>query len=227
MTTAATMSDGNSGNNYEHHDCAPAVASSRRCRYSLQLAACMLVLLPPPSSSHNFFVSSFTVSPSIVTPTKFTRATKLFSDNLEEEDYEKYTQQYYNDQQQQQNQQQQDQQQQDQDEEEPQGLVLDGLDQQMRQMSSKYGFTESDFLAAARKRAEERVESVNSMSTDEDWQKIAEAKKKEQGDIDDWENSLKEAGNTDSQILMFTDPPPGGEDGEDGDSGEEPKLLLF
>jgi len=222
------MSYGNSGNNYAHHHTAPVVAC-RRCRYSLQLAACMLVLLPP-SGSRNFFISSFTISsPNTATP-KFARTTKLFSDNYEEEDYEQYTQQYYDDQQQQ-DQQQQDQQynqqQQGQDEEQQQGLVLDGLDQEMRQMSSEYGFTESDFLAAARKRAEERVESVNSMSSDEDWEQISEAKKQEQGDIDDWENSLKEAGNTDSQILMFTDPPPDGEDGEGGDSGEEPKLLLF
>jgi hypothetical protein len=109
--------------------------------------------------------------------------------------------------------------------EQNQGLILDGLAQEMNQMKSKYGFTESDYLAAARRRAEERVESINSMSNDEDWFKIAEEKKQEQGDIDDWENALKEAGNSDSQILMFTDPSPGGEDGEGGE--EEPKLLLF
>ena len=39
----------------------------------------------------------------------------------------------------------------------------------------------------------------------------------------DWENSMKEAGNMDSQILMFTDPPAD----DEGEDAEEPKLLLF
>lgn len=104
------------------------------------------------------------------------------------------------------------------------GLVLNGLDEEMGQFSSKYSFTESDFLAAARKRAQERPASRNG-ATDQDWKQLSEEKKEQYGQIDDWDNSLKEAGNADSQILMFTDPPPG-EEGEDGEEGE-PKLLLL
>lgn len=107
--------------------------------------------------------------------------------------------------------------------EEP-GLVLEGLDQQLGQLKSSYPTSEIDYLAAARKRAEERRESVNSMAKDEDWQKMADEKKNQFGEMDDWESSQKEAGNSDSQILMFTDPAPG--EGEDGEE-DEPKLLLF
>eukprot|EP00980_Cylindrotheca_fusiformis_P004508 scaffold961_cov122-Cylindrotheca_fusiformis.AAC.16 len=105
------------------------------------------------------------------------------------------------------------------------GLVLDGLDQEMNQFKSQYSFTETDYLAAARKRAEERRESVNSGASDEEWKKIAEEKESQYGTIDDWENSIKEAGNADSKILMFTEPPPA--DGEDDGEGSDPKLLLF
>jgi hypothetical protein len=104
------------------------------------------------------------------------------------------------------------------------GLVLDGLDQQMNQMASKYSFAESDFLRAAKERAAKRVDSHNSSAKDEDWKELAEQKKVEIGEIDDWENSQKEAGNEDSQILMFTDDSTGGEGGDDDG---EPKLLLF
>ncbi|KAL3922419.1 MAG: hypothetical protein SGILL_002215 [Bacillariaceae sp.] len=104
------------------------------------------------------------------------------------------------------------------------GLVLDELDQEMGKMASKFAFSESDFLAAAKKRAAERVESVNSSAADSDWKNLAAEKKSEMGEIDDWENSQKEAGNEDSQILMFTEP---SEDGEGGGDDGEPKLLLF
>jgi len=102
-----------------------------------------------------------------------------------------------------------------------QGLILNGLDREMSKMASKFSFTESDYLAAARRRAELKVESSNSVATDEEWFQVANEKKQQFGAIDDWENSAKEAGNADSQILMFTEPPPGGED------DNEPKLLLF
>lgn len=105
------------------------------------------------------------------------------------------------------------------------GLVLDGLDQEMNQFTSEFAFSESDYLAAARKRAEERKESVNSGASDDEWKKIAEEKETQYGTIDDWENAVKEAGNVDSQILMFTDPPADGDD-EDGEGGDS-KLLLF
>jgi hypothetical protein len=104
------------------------------------------------------------------------------------------------------------------------GLVLDGLDQEMGKMTSKFSFSEVDFLAAAKKRAEARVVSKNASAGDDDWKTLADEKKTKYGEIDDWENSKKEAGNEDSQILMFTDPPLDGDDeGEDA----EPKLLLF
>ena len=90
-------------------------------------------------------------------------------------------------------------------------------------MSTKYSFSESDFLAAARKRAEMKVESSNAGASDEEWQSMANQKKEQYGEVDDWENSKKEAGNVDSQILMFTEPSNDGSDGEDG----EDKLLLF
>ena len=70
-----------------------------------------------------------------------------------------------------------------------------------------------------------RVVSSNAGATDEEWQKVASEKKEQLGEIDDWENAVKEAGNTDSQILMFTDPSAESND-EDGEGGG-PKLLLF
>lgn len=109
-------------------------------------------------------------------------------------------------------------------EEDDQGLILSDLDQQMGQMRSKYPTSENEFLAAARQRALEKRASVEGGASDGDWQNLAEEKKEKFGEIDDWENSQKEAGNSDSQILMFTEPEGGeGEDGEDAD----PKLLLF
>ncbi|KAG7344034.1 hypothetical protein IV203_022042 [Nitzschia inconspicua] len=105
------------------------------------------------------------------------------------------------------------------------GLVLDGLDKEMGKMASKFAFTESDFLAAARRRAEEKVKSKNASAGDNDWKSLAEEKKSEYGEIDDWDNSIKEAGNQDSKILMFTDPQVDGDD--DGEDDAEQKLLLF
>mmetsp|Transcript_43164 Transcript_43164/g.104404 ORF Transcript_43164/g.104404 Transcript_43164/m.104404 type:complete len:95 (+) Transcript_43164:221-505(+) len=94
----------------------------------------------------------------------------------------------------------------------------------MSEFRTEYSFTEADYLAAARKRAEERKASVNSGASDEDWQKIADEKESQVGKIDDWENAVKEAGNSDSQILMFTEPPADAK-GEEG-KGDD-KLLLF
>jgi len=105
------------------------------------------------------------------------------------------------------------------------GLLLDGLDQEMSKVASDYSFSESDFLAAAKKRAQMRIESHNAGASDEEWHNIASEKRQQYGEIDDWENSVKEAGNSDSQILMFTESADDG-DGEDGEGGE-PKLLLF
>jgi hypothetical protein len=109
-------------------------------------------------------------------------------------------------------------------EEEPKGLVFEGLDKELTKMASKSPSYEMDYLAAAKKRSQEKRESVNSGARDEDWTNLASEKEETVGKIDDWENAQKEAGNTDSQILMFTDPSSADEDkGED----EEPKLLLF
>ena len=67
----------------------------------------------------------------------------------------------------------------DQNESSDEGLLLSGLDQEMSRMSSKYSFTESDYLAAARKRAEMRVESSHAGASDDDWQRIANEKKQQ------------------------------------------------
>ena len=117
----------------------------------------------------------------------------------------------------------------DENQEQEQGLVLDGLDEKMNKMKGQFEGYELDYLAAARKRAELKVASVNDSSKDEDWQQIADEKKEAYGEIDDWENSKKEAGNVDSQILMFTDSSEDGDDDEGGDGGDsgEQKLLLF
>jgi hypothetical protein len=110
-------------------------------------------------------------------------------------------------------------------EQEDPGLVLNGLDKEMNEYRTEYSFSETDYLAAARKRAEERKESANGEASDEEWEKIAKDKESQYGTIDDWENSVKEAGNADSQVLMFTDPPTDGDD--ENEEGSDGKLLLF
>lgn len=112
----------------------------------------------------------------------------------------------------------------------PPSLILDSdaVNQQMGQLKSKYPTAEADYLAAARKRAEEKTASVNDMSTDEEW---FEANKKKSligdGMEDEWERSLEEAGNADSQILipMSSAVDGEGDDSDDG-SGPEPTLLI-
>ena len=110
-------------------------------------------------------------------------------------------------------------------EEEQPRLILDPatVNAEMGQFKSKYPTSEADYLAAARKRAEQKLESVNNMSTDEEWKAAASEKKNQMGGAmeDEWEASLKEAGNIDSQILIPMDLDAGG-DGDDS----EPKLLL-
>jgi len=112
-------------------------------------------------------------------------------------------------------------------EEEPR-LVLGDMEKEMQSVRSSSGvdfdFGAIDYLANARARAAAQVDSNNNVAGDEDWTNLAEEKKEQYGEIDDWENSLKEAGNADSQILMFTEPPA---DGEDGEGDDEPKLLLL
>lgn len=110
-------------------------------------------------------------------------------------------------------------------------LVLGDVESEMQSVRKNSGadfdFGAIDFLAAAKARAAAQVESNNNVAGDEAWQTLAEEKREQFGEIDDWENSQKEAGNADSQILMFTEAPKDGEDGEDGEGDDEPKLLLF
>jgi len=107
--------------------------------------------------------------------------------------------------------------------EEGDGLLLsqEEVEAQMASLRSKYPTSEADYLAAARQRSEAKVESRERQATDEDWQKMAEEKKRAFGEVDAWEDSKKESGNIDSQILMPM------AEGEEGGEDEEPKLLLF
>ena len=105
-------------------------------------------------------------------------------------------------------------------EEEPSLVLGDSLNKELSKIKSKYPTSEADYLAAARARAQAKVQSTNSLSSDEDWQELQKRKPEL---VDDWEYSLEEAGNADSQILMPDLP----EAGEDEGEGPEPKLLLF
>jgi hypothetical protein len=109
------------------------------------------------------------------------------------------------------------------DEEPPSLLIGSALNNELAKFKSKYPTSESDYLAAARRRAEERCESTNSKSSDDDWKEMAKAKQAEGVVLDDWEQSLVEAGNADSQILI---PIVLSDDSDDGEE-PEPKLLLF
>lgn len=116
------------------------------------------------------------------------------------------------------------------DDEEPR-LVLGDMQSEMQNVRAdsgvgEYDFGAIDFLAAAKARAAAQTESNNDVAGDEEWLNLAEEKKEKFGAIDDWENSQKEAGNADSQILMFADPPADGAEGEGGED-DEPKLLLL
>lgn len=93
----------------------------------------------------------------------------------------------------------------------------------MAKLKSKYPTAEADYLAAARARNAAKVESHERKATDEDWHAMAEQKKREVGEVDDWENAKKEAGNADSQIII----PMEFDSNEDGEDGDDPKLLLF
>mmetsp|Transcript_25886 Transcript_25886/g.43139 ORF Transcript_25886/g.43139 Transcript_25886/m.43139 type:complete len:123 (+) Transcript_25886:777-1145(+) len=117
----------------------------------------------------------------------------------------------------------------DDDDDEPSGLVFgDALDSELSKLKSKYPTSEADYLTAARKRAEAKKDSTNSESTAAEWNAVAKQKRSETGGVDgDWEKSLEEAGNADSQILipvMHTDDD---DDDDDDSDGPEPTLLLF
>jgi hypothetical protein len=99
-------------------------------------------------------------------------------------------------------------------------LSVSEVEAQMKSLRSKYPTSEADYLAAARARNAAKTASSERTATDEDWREIAAEKVRAVGEIDDWDSSVAEAGNTDSQILI-----PLNSDGEDG--SDEPKLLLF
>jgi hypothetical protein len=103
----------------------------------------------------------------------------------------------------------------------PNELLLDAnaVQQEMAGLKSKYPTSEADYLAAARARAAAQVASKNDGATDEDWLKVKQEAAQQGGVNDDWEVSAREAGNSDSQILIPMAP-------EDADD-DEPKLMLF
>lgn len=101
------------------------------------------------------------------------------------------------------------------------------IQQQMRQIKTKYPTSESDYLAASKKRAAMKVDSVINTASDDDWKRISNEKKQYSANPDDdWESSLKDSNNSDNQILLFTENKDDDDDG-DTDSSSEPKLLLF
>jgi hypothetical protein len=101
-------------------------------------------------------------------------------------------------------------------------LIVHGeaMEQQMAILRSKYPTSESAYLAAARARNDAKIASREESASDRDWKDMQQQKQQAVGDIDDWAESAKEAGNIDSQILLPSLPE------EDGDD-DEPKLLLF
>ena len=117
-------------------------------------------------------------------------------------------------------------------------------DELRRATSSAFDFGGGiDYLALARQRAMERRESINSLSSDEDWVELAKIKAASVGEGDDgWESSLEDTGSSvDSAALglgggvkleageregvMVTE---GGlivDVGTQGDEEDEPRLL--
>jgi hypothetical protein len=100
-------------------------------------------------------------------------------------------------------------------------LSVSEVHAQMSKFQTKYPTAEADYLSAARARNSAKQASSERTATDADWRQIAAEKKQAVGEIDDWDNSLSEAGNVDSQILI----PLASNIGEDGE--DEPKLMLF
>ena len=102
-------------------------------------------------------------------------------------------------------------------------LVLgDAAKAELAKIKSKYPTSEADYLAAARARSAAKMKSTERQATDEELQKLAAEKRAQMGDIDEWEESAKEAGNADSQILI-----PMASEESDGKDSDEPKLMLF
>ena len=101
-------------------------------------------------------------------------------------------------------------------------LSANDVNAQMAKLRKTYPTSEADYLAAARARNVAKQTSSERTATDADWRQIAAEKKEAVGEIDDWESSRLEAGNSDSQILIPLTPATM-ENGEE----EEPKLMLF
>ena len=127
-------------------------------------------------------------------------------------------------------------------EEEPTLLITDNMQQEMQRATSNFDFGGLDYLALARQRAAARVESVNSQSTDADWQALAEEKKYQSGgyvnEDEAWEASLNDEG-SESDVNSLGMGAVGLIEGEGGvlmtegglvvdnmDEGDEPQLLL-
>jgi len=95
---------------------------------------------------------------------------------------------------------------------EPSLLITDNMQEEMVRATSNVEPGGIDYLANARLRAAERTPSKNSQSTEEDWVRIAEEKRRlmsdeqwQNSDISeedaDWEKSLSEAGDEDAAAM--------------------------
>lgn len=139
-------------------------------------------------------------------------------------DNQQYDQQQYN--QEQYDQQQYEQQAYDQQSE--QSLILgNDIQSEMSQLISEAGM---DYLSLARQRAAEKRESVNNISTDNDWLNLAEEVKRQEGaksGDDEWEASLDDEGSEgDASALGMGGFVTEGGLVIEGENGDEPTLLL-
>ena len=95
---------------------------------------------------------------------------------------------------------------------EPSLLITDNMQEEMARATSNVEPGGIDYLALARQRAAQRAPSNNSQSTDEDWVRIAEEKRRLMSDEEwqnsdiseedaEWEKSLSEAGDEDAAAM--------------------------
>ena len=216
----------------------------------------LVALLSTASSCCSSFTAAFVtdVGPSSSTTIK-QRTSQLMQQYYGGEEENNYygnddQSQYYDQQQQNQQQEYYDEQQQQQynqydqgvpTEEEPTLLITDNMQQEMQRATANTDMGGIDYLALARQRAAARVQSVNSQSTDADWQALAEEKRMESGgyvnEDEAWESSLNDEG-SESDVnslgmgvglvegeggVMMTE---GGLVVDSMDEGDEPQLLL-
>lgn len=136
--------------------------------------------------------------------------------------------------------------QQEEQEEQPSLFVSGNMQEELSKATADFS-APIDFLALARQRAAEKRESVNSSSSDDDWKQLAEEKRIAMGgyvnDDEGWEASLEDEGNEADVVglgmgvglkeaeggVMVTESGLVVENAgtEDGEEGDEPKLLLF